>query len=168
MADYDLNDPYISLYNNAAYGGYSFEEDPYYQPQMPQASSPAWSEIAPKFPPTLTSPPSYTPPPTYNPPSYTPPSWPSWPSTPAAPPKTSPPASTPQQQPKQPDLTPLSQTMSLMVAPQQSQNVIVGGQRAQPLPFQADRSFRGKDPGIARNQNRNYLDMLRAGFSGGR
>lgn len=55
--------------------------------------------------------------------------------------------------------------MAMMVAPQQSQNVVIAGNRSQLLPFQADRVFRGKDPGISQQKNRNYLDMLRAGFS---
>ena len=99
--------------------------------------------------------------------SYPPTSTPWQPSAPA--PKPQAPGGktpTPQQpapQQQTPDLKPLSQSMSMLVAPQQS--VIVGGARGQPLPFQADRAFRGKDPAIANDHNQNFLNMLRAGFA---
>jgi hypothetical protein len=94
----------------------------------------------------------------YNPPTSTPPSYPSSPPT-------SYPSGSPTSYPSGGDLNQLSQTMAMMVAPQQSQNVVIAGDRSQLLPFQADRAFRGKDPGISQQKNRNYLDMLRAGFS---
>lgn len=127
---------------------------------------------------------SYTPPaPTYKPPAYTPP-WPSY--TPPRPPAYTPPrtTSTPVQTPKpaatpsapntpagatgQPDLSQVANLMALLVPSSQSQSVYVqSGQQGQPLPPEADRAFRGKDPGISGGRQGNALDMLRQGFWGG-
>jgi hypothetical protein len=110
--------------------------------------NPGLAEIAPNVPTGV-----------YNPPTAVPTGYPT--GTPTGYPT----GGTPTSYPSGNDLNQLTQTMAMMVAPQQSQSVIIGGDRSQLLPFQADRAFRGKDPGIANDKNRNYLDLLRAGFA---
>jgi hypothetical protein len=185
------------LFNNAKDQGSFYQPPEEFAPQpretvqtpisWPRYTPPAYSPPSyspPSYSPPSYSPPSYTPPwsftplnpdvPHYNPqrppapspriPVYNPPS-----PGPQAPPHSAPqapPQAAPQQPVQQPpDLNQLSQQMALMVAPQQS--VVIGGGQGQQLPFQADRSFRGKDPGIAQQHSKNYLDMIRAGFAGG-
>jgi hypothetical protein len=67
----------------------------------------------------------------------------------------------------QPDFAPLAQMMAGMMPAQQSQAVYIGGaQDGQPLPGQADRAFRGRDPNVSQSGFGNYMDALRAGFWG--
>jgi hypothetical protein len=68
---------------------------------------------------------------------------------------------------QQPDVSQLANMMAFLIPqPAQSQSVFIGGDNSQPLPFQADRSFRGRDPNISQRGGGNVLDVLRAGFWG--
>jgi len=67
----------------------------------------------------------------------------------------------------QPDMSQLANMMAFMIPmPAQNQNVFIGGDDSQPLPWQADRSFKGRDPSINQRGPGNVLDVLRAGFWG--
>lgn len=68
-----------------------------------------------------------------------------------------------------PPMGKLAEQMAAMVLPsQQSQSVYInGGESGQPLPSQADRAFRGRDPGISGGHPGDFLDILRSGFWGG-
>lgn len=146
----------------------------------PMGSTPRPPTSAPR--PPTSRPPSYgAPPTTYRPPTsgYPRPSMPRSPSIPSAGPRMpglpsgagpqlpqapSAGAGGGQQQPTQ-DLGGLASMMALMVPAQQSQAVYVGGgDSGQPLPGQADRSFKGRDPGVREMGSGNYLDLLQQGW----
>lgn len=90
------------------------------------------------------------------------------PGTPQAPPSFGTPITNVQtpNEPVQPDLTGLAQMMAGLMPAQQSQAVYIGGEDGQPLPSQADRAFRGRDPNVSQRGFGNYMDALRAGFWG--
>lgn len=65
------------------------------------------------------------------------------------------------------DMSQLAGVMAAMIPASQSQSVFVGGQeQGQPLPWQAEHPFKGRDPGVQNGGNGNYLDLLRQGFWG--
>jgi len=69
--------------------------------------------------------------------------------------------------PTGPDMSELATMMAGLIPAQQSQAVYIGGgDDGQPLPSQADRAFRGRDPNVSQRGFGNYMDALRAGFWG--
>lgn len=159
--------------------GETFEPDPGFKwdPPIKLPQKPVITPIPKQTPPAKPKPPTPPNPPveTRPPPGMTPVPAPSKPPSkppsgwPFPPPQT--PAQTggtptiPEPEAPAPDMTELGNIMALMM-PAPSTSVTIEGDDSQPLPWQAERLFKGKDPNVSKRRAGNYLDNMLAGWRG--